>query len=480
MSGFTKSMDDRIRSSPSRVLIVDEDADERRELSRCLEARSLRVVATANADEAFERLEREPFDLVIADEGLTALSGVCLLERARGRWPGTARVLASRFEAPELACEAINRAGVVYLLRKPWDAAALDELLALGFRTRQPAVAPSDAERPPPGLFPEIVGTSPAVQRMLELVRRVARTDSTVLVLGETGTGKELVGRALHEGSPRRTRAYSPVNSAAFPESLLETELFGHRRGSFTGATENQKGLFEQADGGTVFLDEVAEMPLPMQAKLLRFLQTGEVRPVGGNSTRVVDVRLVAATNKHLEDEVRRGTFREDLYYRLAVIPIEVPPLRMRMEDVPLLARHFVRRIAGRWGRPAAELDDGAIESLLAYHWPGNVRELENAIERAVALCPGDRIGAAELPRLGGVDCAPAVHASPESLPSLERRHILDTLERVGWNRKLAAEVLQISTTTLWRRLKEFGIDGRNARSRAWVGSAGVSTRSTT
>jgi DNA-binding NtrC family response regulator len=214
-------------------------------------------------------------------------------------------------------------------------------------------------------------------------------------------------------------------------------------------------------------------MPLSMQAKLLRFLQTGEIRPVGSGSTHVVDVRLVAATNKPLEQEVQHGAFREDLYYRLAVIPLEVPPLRARLDDVPLLARHFLRRVAERWGRPPLAIDDAALDALMAYHWPGNVRELENAIERAVALCPGERVRAEDLPLGAGAERARAVKTAPESLPSLERRHILDTLERVGWNRKLAAELLQISTTTLWRRLKEFGIDTRT-RGRRWVGDPGA------
>jgi two-component system response regulator HydG len=453
----------------SRVLLVDDDSVARSALARLLAARDALVVEAASLEEAVRRLENEVFDLVISDQTLPRGSGVELLARVRQSWPAVARVLMSRRDDPEVAFDAINRAGVCYLLKKPWDGHTLDDVLARGEGARR---APAPA-RPVASPFPEIVGESAPMQRLFELVRKVARTDSTVLVLGETGTGKELIGRAIHEASPRRARPFSAVNSAAFPESLLESELFGHRRGSFTGATENSKGLFEQADGGTVFLDEVAEMPLSMQAKLLRFLQTGEIRPVGSGSTHVVDVRLVAATNKPLEQEVQHGSFREDLYYRLAVIPLEVPPLRERLDDVPLLARHFLRRVAERWGRPPLDIEEAALDALLTYRWPGNVRELENAIERAVALCPGDRVRREDLP-LGGTS-APRVmpKSAPESLPSLERRHILDTLERVGWNRKLAAELLQISTTTLWRRLKEFGIDTRT-RGRRFVGEPGA------
>jgi len=280
-----------------------------------------------------------------------------------------------------------------------------------------------------------------------------------VLVTGETGSGKELIGRAVHDHSDRRHKSFCGVNSAAFPENLLESELFGHMRGAFTGATSNKKGLFEESDGGTVFLDELAEMPLSMQAKLLRFLQTGEIRPIGSASTRFVDVRLVAATNKDLMTEVEAGRFREDLYYRLAVIPLHVPPLRERVSDIPLLARHFVAELATRANQPPPVLDREVLDVLMAHHWPGNVRELQNVMERAFALSPVGRIDPTMLPRL-----RPSLHEDRpvngpvESLTVLERRHIMETLDRVNWNKKRAAELLEISTTTLWRRLKEFGV----------------------
>jgi DNA-binding NtrC family response regulator len=385
----------------------------------------------------------------------------------RAQGPATARVLIGGDAAT--AVDAVNRGGVTYLLSDPASHGAVEELLARCAPALSASATPRNAatgERK----FPAILGESVAMQRLLELVACVARTDSTVLVLGETGTGKDLIGRAIHDASPRAKGPWCAVNSAAFPESLLESELFGHRRGSFTGATDNNKGLFEQADGGTLFLDEVAEMPLSMQAKLLRFLQTGEVRAVGSTATRVVDVRLVTATNKVLEHEIEKGAFREDLFYRLAVIPIEIPPLRSRMEDVPVLARHFARRVSARWGKAPVEIDGSAVDALMDYAWPGNVRELENVVERAVALCPGDVLRADALPRFGRTGrAAPTPRGEiPESLPTLERRHIIETLERVGWNRRRAAAVLQISTTTLWRRLKAFGIDGKPGRD-AWL-----------
>jgi len=327
--------------------------------------------------------------------------------------------------------------------------------------SRSALAAPESAER---STYRGIVGRSPQLLALLELVGKVADTDSTALITGETGVGKELIGRAIHHQSRRSDKAFCAVNSAAFPESLLESELFGHRRGSFTGATSNKKGLFEHGHKGTVFLDEVAEMPVSMQVKLLRFLQTGEIRPVGGEVNRVVDVRLVASTNKNLEEEVVAGRFREDLFYRLAVIPIDVPPLRQRREDIELLAEHFLAQFAKKANKPVDAIAPEALQLLLGYHWPGNVRELENTLERCVALCRGRQIVATDLPERLQNGEPIEVPRALESLHGVERAHILSTLERVGWNRKRAAEILQISTTTLWRRLKEFGVEEGPAR----------------
>jgi two-component system response regulator HydG len=362
------------------------------------------------------------------------------------------------------------RKGARHYLSKPFETRALLDAVDTALRPNGGLRPLTTSSSDGPSRYAEIIGRSRAIRDLLDLVARVADTESTALITGETGTGKELVGRAIHEKSRRRDRIFSPVNSAAFPETLLESELFGHRRGAFTGASAHKKGLFEAADQGTVFLDEVAEMPLSMQAKLLRFLQTGEIRPVGSEQTRHVDVRLVTATNKDLEAEVAAGRFREDLYYRLAVIPIHIPPLRERREDIELLASHFLARFAARSGKRIHGIDADAQALLSAYAWPGNVRELENCIERGVALCSSDRIRPDDLPqRLRSREEQKIPGAIP-SLESVEREHILATLERVGWNRKRAASALRISTTTLWRRLKDFGIETssapRDARSR--------------
>jgi len=454
-------------ASRRTVLLVDDEPLVRRALARALHRHDVHVLEAGDAMEAIARLEACPVDLVIADHRMPGEAGVDLLAGIRERWPKVGRVLITGFEDSRVAREAINRAGISYFLSKPWDSEGIAHVVKALSHASHPGRA-TTAKLPTPSwrkLFPEIVGESKAIRELLELVWKVADTDSTALITGETGTGKELIGRALHHASRRKEKVFCAVNSAAFPETLLESELFGHRRGAFTGASANSKGLFEQADKGTVFLDEVAEMPLSMQAKLLRFLQTGEIRPVGGESTRYVDVRLVTATNKSLEEEVKASTFREDLYYRLAVIPIHVPALRERPEDVPLLARHFLEKMCRKAGRELAEIEDGTLQRLVAHRWPGNVRELENVIERAVALCAGGRITPEDLPRQLLEQPAASASEAIQSLPGMERKHILATLDRVGWNRKQAASLLQISTTTLWRRLKEFGIDGDPRRS---------------
>ncbi|RIL04904.1 MAG: hypothetical protein DCC71_12355 [Proteobacteria bacterium] len=436
------------------MLIVDGDRSARVRNAEMLRAQGHEVSVATGIAEALERSEHDAFELVLLGghgEGLGAASEPERVQALRAALPAATLVLTGNGGSLDAPLDALRE-------REPLVATVDEALASAGGR------APRAHEDEDTGsAFAPIIGSSPAIRELLRLVAKVADTDSTVLVTGETGTGKELIGRAIHQASRRRGRVFCAVNSAAFPESLLESELFGHRRGSFTGASAHKKGLFEHADHGTVFLDEVAEMPLSMQAKLLRFLQTGEVRAVGSEAPRYVDVRLVTATNKDLEREVLAGRFREDLYYRLAVIPIVVPPLRERPEDVPLLAHHFLRRFARKTGKVVDALEPAALELLQGYSWPGNVRQLENTIESGVALCQGSRLSVADLPARLRERPVHAVPDTLQSLETLERTHILRTLERVGWNRKRAAEILEISTTTLWRRLKEFGIEAHGA-----------------
>lgn len=452
----------------ARILIADGEDSFVRQAAATLHLHGHEVVSCRSLDEAARTIAKAVPHLVLADLRLEGGGGLELLSQMQKLGHACGVVVTTNLGSIESAVEAIQRGAVNYL-RKPIDKVDLigvieEALSKSGARTRTLPIPASAGPRDDLSALTGIVGSSRAMEELLEMVEKVADTESSVLITGETGVGKELIGRAIHRLSRRSDRVFCAVNSAAFPETLLESELFGHRRGAFTGATANKKGLFEFAHEGTVFLDEVAEMPLSMQVKLLRFLQTGEVRPVGEESTRYVDVRLVAATNKNLEREVSMGTFREDLFYRLAVIPIHVPPLRDRPEDVRALSTHFLRRFSERAGKAVESISNDAMELLAGYAWPGNVRQLENSIERGVALCQGNEIRVEDLPVRLKQESIVREGETIHSLQVMERSHILNTLEQVNWNRKRAAALLQISTTTLWRRLKEFGIETDGSR----------------
>ena len=301
--------------------------------------------------------------------------------------------------------------------------------------------------------FPEMIGRSPAMQPVYNLMTRVIPTDAPVLILGETGTGKELVARAIHYSGPRKARPFVPVNCGAIPENLLEGELFGSRRGAFTGAVTDRKGLFEAADSGAIFLDEIADLPLSLQPKLLRVLQNGEMRRVGDTQPIHVDVRVISATNKNLAVLVRDGRFRDDLYYRLNVIPIDLPPLRRRREDIPLLVNHFLKRSADRLGKKVTGIDRAALAMLIEYAWPGNIRQLENTVERAAVLCAGDRLGREDI-----LLTQPEPETMPDDLPvaEIERRVVLERLKQFSGNRTRTAASLGISRRTLLNKLAEW------------------------
>ncbi|MCG8588498.1 MAG: sigma-54 dependent transcriptional regulator, partial [Proteobacteria bacterium] len=344
-----------------RILVVDDDRNVCTSLAIALRSEGHEIDLCPSDQDAVETAANGGYRIVFMGEYALGGEGYPALAALRERSPGTAVVVMSGEGSVEDAVAAMQR-GASHYVHKPIQIGEVVKIVDRALSGQRPEVAGALAAGVDIGAACGVIGQSPAIQELLELVSKVAQTDSTVLVHGETGTGKELIGRALHQLSPRRDRVFCAVNSAAFPETLLESELFGHRRGAFTGASNNKKGLFEHADRGTVFLDEVAEMPLSMQAKLLRFLQTGEIRAVGGESTRYVDVRLVTATNKDLEKEVAAGRFREDLYYRLAVIPLTVPPLRERPEDIPVLAQHFLRRFASRQGKSIDVIESAAMD----------------------------------------------------------------------------------------------------------------------
>jgi DNA-binding NtrC family response regulator len=451
----------------ARVLVVDDDAEMVALVERGLGHRGFTVATAAGGDQAFAILTDTDVDVVITDLDMPGMSGLALTERVVANRPGLPVIVLTAFGSMATAIGAI-RAGAYDFIAKPveLDALALaveravrhrhltDELVRL---RRQVAAGAADDD-------PELLGKSAAIRDVLEIIGRVAATDATVAITGETGTGKELVARALHRRSKRAGGPLVAVNCAAMPESLLESELFGHVKGAFTDARGNRPGLFVQASGGTLFLDEIGELPLALQAKLLRALQERTVRPLGGNDEVPFDVRLVTATNRDLERAVEEHAFREDLYYRISVVPLALPPLRARGGDVLLLAQRFLADTARRFDKPVTGFTPAAAERLASYDWPGNVRELANAIERAVALARFASVTVEDLPERvraytpAAMTVAGADVSSLSSLEEIERRYILHVLQAVGGNRSQASAILGLDRKTLYRRLKAYGV----------------------
>ena len=449
------------------ILIVDDDAALRESLRLVLEAERYSVLEAADGQQALDRLEEHTVDLVLTDLRMPGIDGFALIPQLQRRRPGTTIILMSAYATDELALEAIQL-GAHDTLTKPFQPSEV--LLAIGKarereRLRQRSeLLQRDVERAV-GERPIVAASKPMIE-LLEMLERTAAFKTTALLIGESGTGKEVLARAIHAQSPRREEPFVAVNCGAIPENLLESELFGHTRGAFTGANRARRGLFAEADGGTLFLDEVGELPLALQVKLLRAIQEEEVRPIGSEKAVPVDARLITATARDLDAEVREGRFREDLYYRLNVVRLDVPPLRERREDIPLLVDHFVTGFRQRLGKPIAGIADDALDRLSTYPWPGNVRELENVIERAVILADGDRITLRELP--SSVASAPAAGgAEGESggryaLKAARRRAETDAIKRAlkacDGNRTHAAKLLEISHRALLYKLKEYEI----------------------
>jgi len=446
----------------AHLLVVDDEHSARTTLSLLLRKRGHHVQEADGVTAAAKCLTEEVFDLVVTDLRMPDGDGLDVLRAAKAHAPGTEVILLTAYAEWKSAKDAI-RLGALDYFEKGQEPDELyhriDKALA-GRALRQENENLRAQLRQRYGLS-GLVAQAPAMHAVLDLVERVAPTDATVLILGESGTGKEVIAKAVHHASTRAVRPFVAVNCGAVPETLLESELFGYMRGAFTGATVNKLGLFEEAHGGTLFLDEIAEMPAALQVKLLRALQSGEVRRLGATQAATIDVRVIAATHGDLPTLINQGTFREDLFYRLNVIQIALPPLRERREDIPALAEHFLGRVAGKLGR-GLRLSPEAVERLLRYPWPGNVRELENAIERAAILARREEITPEDLPP--HVSAALQLGPSPAlprqvTLAEAEREHILQTIERFGRNHSGAAEALGIGRTTLWRKLKEYGID---------------------
>jgi DNA-binding NtrC family response regulator len=404
---------------------------------------------------------RRSYEAMVLDLALDEQSHMDIVSFVLQKNPATRLILLFDPERMDRALEGIRLGAFFYLPRSctPSDVALVVD------KAVQNMSAQTTVDVYEQTVFEELVGRTEAMQRVIELIRKVAPTDSTVLLLGESGTGKEVVAHTLHRISPRRDKPFVAVNCAALPEALLESELFGHVRGAFTGAERDNPGLFSEADGGTIFLDEIGDMSLITQAKLLRVLQNGEVRPVGANTTRRVDVRVIAATNLDLLDAVQRHAFREDLYFRLNVVQIRIPPLRERMDALPALISHFVAQHNVRFSRNVRGVDETSAQYLRQYSYPGNVRELESIIAHAVIMADGDMIRAQDLPetvRHGAVRRLALAHdpdGSVMPLAAAEERHIRETLKALRGNQSLAAKKLGISRSTLWRKMKEYGIE---------------------
>jgi two-component system response regulator HydG len=444
-----------------RILIIDDDRSMCDVLDAELKRREFQTSSSTTAEEALRRLAEDDFDLVLTDINMHAMSGVDLCRQIVESREHLPVVVMTAYGSMEAAIAAI-RAGAYDFVTKPFemDDIALTIERALKHRALREEVkrlrrVVVDSQR-----FDEILGTSSSMKKMYDLAARVAETETTVLITGESGTGKELVAKALHAKSARKDGPFVAINCAAMPESLLESELFGHVRGAFTDARTARSGLFIKASRGTLFLDEIGEMPAGMQAKLLRALQERTVRPVGGDQEQPFDARIIAATNRDLETEVEEKRFREDLFYRINVVRIHVPPLRARGSDVLLLAQHFLQRYQPNGHQRVVGIKSGAADKLLSYPWPGNVRELQNCIERAVALAQFDHVGVDDLPeRVREFKSSRITIESndpSELLPmeEVERRYILRVLEAVGGNKTLAAQVLGFDRRTLYRKLE--------------------------
>ncbi len=454
----------------AKVLIVDDDTSMCELLAEGLTQQGYEARWKASAHEALAEIEQRNFDVVLTDINMKDMNGLELCQRATEAHPELPVIVITAFGSMETAVQAI-RAGAYDFITKPFDidvvSIAIERAVKHGVLTRQVQQlqrAVDESRR-----FDELLGASAAMKEVYDLLERVAESESTVLVSGESGTGKELVARALHRRSKRATGPFVAINCAAMPEQLLESELFGHTKGAFTDARTARPGLFVQAKGGTIFLDEIGDMPLGLQPKLLRALQERSVRPVGGDHETPIDVRVVAASNRDLETAIEERKFREDLYYRINVIHVELPPLRARGADVLLLAQHYLEHFAAQSQKDVRSLDSEAAERLSAYAWPGNVRELANCLERAVALTRSESIGSADLPekirnyRTSHVLVAATDPSELVPLEEVEKRYILRVLEAVGGNKTLAAQVLGLDRKTLYRKLDRYGAERTSA-----------------
>ena len=448
-----------MKAETAKILVVDDERDICRALEFLLSREGYKVVTANSGQEALKKIESDDFDLVVSDLKMEGIDGMQVLERSLAMNPALIVVIMTAFASVESAVEAMKKGASDYIV-KPFinedvkmtvrrllehkkvlmENLVLRQQLSQQFGNR------------------EFVGVSPQISQVLDILSKVIPTRSNILLLGESGTGKGLIAEIVHGNSQRKDKPFISINCSAIPENLLESELFGYRKGAFTGAAADKKGLITMADQGTLFLDEIGDMPMGLQAKILKVLETGEVLPLGDTKAVFVDVRLIAATNKNLEEQIKKGLFREDLYYRLNVIEVKIPPLRERKEDINVLARHFIEKYSRENDKKITRITDEAMETLNNYSWPGNIRELRNVIERAVVLS-GDEIGMAELPE------KIKTHAGSRSMSTLKERLdyyeemiIKETLQANYWNKEETSRQLGVDLATLYRKIKKLGI----------------------
>lgn len=452
-------------AASATILIVDDDASHRTMLNAVLTSAGYRIQEADDGDTACSLVEKNFFDLVLMDLRMKRMDGDVAQRKMARINPDIPVIIMTAYGSVRSAVEAL-KSGAENYLTKPIDIDELKILVRKTLRLHKLEAENISLKEQLGKKFDlgNIIGSSPAMGELMETLALVAPSEATVLIQGESGTGKELVANAIHLNSPRKTKPFIKVNCAALPETLLENELFGHVKGAFTGATGPQKGRFQLADQGTLFLDEIAEMTFATQAKILRVLQEREFEPVGGTRSVRVDTRIISATNRNLEEEIASDRFREDLYYRLNVVTITVPPLRDRLSDIPLLADHFLKHYAAKNRRAFKGFQPRAMDLLMRYAWPGNVRELENVIERAVIMAMGERIGPAHFPSAIDAQDSSKTNQSPilpsgRSLKAVEKDMILKTLDDMAGNRTQAAKILGISRRTLQLKLKGYGIN---------------------
>jgi DNA-binding NtrC family response regulator len=457
----------------AQILIADDDEVSCQLFAETLEDEGYRVKQVFSGDQALSSLAEDAFELLIIDVRMPGTSGLEVTRLVHAKYPSLPVVVMTAFGSIETAVEAIHE-GAFDFISKPMNLAELkntvSKALAQKSLQRRADKSAGESDEPPHQQFSKIIGKTPAMLEVYKTVARVAPTKSTVLILGESGTGKEMIARAIHEHSPRANQPFVAVDCGALTETILESELFGHMRGSFTGAVTDKKGVFEEAQGGTCFLDEIGGISPNLQARLLRVLQEHEVRRVGGKDWIPVDVRVVAATNYNLTEAVKNGQFRQDLYYRLNVVAIKLPPLRQRKEDIPLLAQHFLKHYSDEDGKTISTISDKAMDLLSSYPWPGNIRELENAIEQAVALSYQPVLTPEDLPRDVREQAALTFRseatqdgqfmlADTPSLEEVKKRYVLHVLERTQGNVSATARVLNVDRRSLYRMLARYKIE---------------------